>query len=178
MSEPKPIRFGAIGCGGMGTVRLQELAKHPLGVKIVAAVDINPDRLDNLAKVLGYNDFKRYTGPEDYKKLIDENDLDAVGVFTPHVPHYYHVKYALQKGLNVLCEKPMVCGAKNAIEITQLCNAQKKIGIVHYQRHGAGLERPDVARHPRTLRRRPDQRLRLPLSGYHSVDARRTAGLR
>ena len=135
MSEPKPIRFGAIGCGGMGTVRLQELAKHPLGVKIVAAVDINPDRLDNLAKVLGYNDFKRYTGPEDYKKLIDENDLDAVGVFTPHVPHYDHVKYALQKGLNVLCEKPMVCGAKNAIEITQLCNAQKKIGIVHYQRH-------------------------------------------
>ncbi|MBO7619856.1 MAG: Gfo/Idh/MocA family oxidoreductase, partial [Victivallales bacterium] len=122
MSEPKPIRFGAIGCGGMGTVRLQELAKHPLGVKIVAAVDINPDRLDNLAKVLGYNDFKRYTGPEDYKKLIDENNLDAVGVFTPHVPHYDHVKYALQKGLNVLCEKPMVCGAKNAIEITKLCN--------------------------------------------------------
>ena len=85
MSEPKPIRFGAIGCGGMGTVRLQELARHPLGVKIVAAVDINPDRLDNLAKVLGYNDFKRYTGPEDYKKLIDENDLVNAAEIATHL---------------------------------------------------------------------------------------------
>lgn len=134
-TSPRPIRFGAIGCGGMGTCRLQELAKHPLGVEIVAAVDVNPARLDNLANVLGRDDFKRYTGPEDYRRLIDENDLDAVGVFTPHVPHYDHVKYALEKGVHVLCEKPMVCGAANAIEITSLCEEKKLIGMVHYQRH-------------------------------------------
>ena len=134
-TSPRPIRFGAIGCGGMGTCRLQELAKHPLGVEIVAAVDVNPARLDNLANVLGRDDFKRYTGPEDYRRLIDENDLDAVGVFTPHVPHYDHVKYALEKGVHVLCEKPMVCGAANAIEITRLCEEKKLIGMVHYQRH-------------------------------------------
>ena len=46
MSEPKPIRFGAIGCGGMGTVRLQELAKN-FG-KIVQAIRIDIDSRDDL----------------------------------------------------------------------------------------------------------------------------------
>jgi|LSQX01.3.fsa_nt_gb predicted dehydrogenase len=135
MANSAPIRFGAIGCGGAGTDRIRQLAAHELGLKVVAAVDINPPRLDNLAKVIGYDDFVRYTGPEDYKKLIDENELDAVGIFTPHIPHYDHVKYALQKGKHVIIEKPMVCGAKNALEITRLCDKQKKVGIIHYQRH-------------------------------------------
>lgn len=136
MAEQKDIRFGAIGCGGAGTDRIKQLAKHELGLRVVAAVDIAPERLDNLATVIGYDDFKRYTGPEDYKRLIEENDLDAVGIFTPHVPHYDHVKYAIEHDMNVLIEKPMVCGAAHALEITRLMEARKKkVGIIHYQRH-------------------------------------------
>lgn len=135
MAEQKNIRFGAIGCGSAGTDRIRQLAKHELGLKVVAAADIDPARLDNLAKVIGYDDFVRYTDEDGFKKLIDDNKLDAVGIFTPHIPHYTHVKYALEKGVNVIIEKPMVCGAKNAFEITKLCNDAKKVGIIHYQRH-------------------------------------------
>ena len=76
----KMIRFGAIGCGSAGTNRINQLAKHELGVKVVAAVDVDPTRLDNLEKVLGYNDFAHYTGEQDFKRMIDENQLDAVGI--------------------------------------------------------------------------------------------------
>jgi len=134
MATKAPIRFGAIGCGGAGTDRILQLAKHALGVQVVAAADVKPERLDNLEKHLGYA-FTRYTGPQDYRRLIDEAGVDAVGIFTPHIPHYEHVKYALQKGKHVLIEKPMVCGAANAIEITRLLEASGKVGIVHYQRH-------------------------------------------
>ncbi len=134
MATKAPIRFGAIGCGGAGTDRILQLARHALGVQVVAAADIKPERLDNLEKHLGYP-VTRYTGPQDYRRLIDEAGVEAVDIFTPHIPHYEHVKYALQKGKHVLIEKPMVCGAAKAIEITRLLESSGKIGIVHYQRH-------------------------------------------
>jgi len=134
MATKAPIRFGAIGCGGAGTDRIMQLAKHAMGVQVVAAVDINPDRLDNLEKRLGYG-VTRYTGPEDYRRMIDEAGVDAVGIFTPHLLHYDHVKYALQQKKHVLIEKPMVCGTARAVEITRLLESTGKVGIVHYQRH-------------------------------------------
>jgi predicted dehydrogenase len=134
MASSDPIRFGAIGCGGAGTNRIQQLAQHELGVRVVAAVDINPARLDNLESVLGYT-FKRYEGPEDYKRLIDENELDAVGIFTPHIPHLEHVTYAIEADKHILIEKPMVCGAANAMRITRMLDERGLTGIVHYQRH-------------------------------------------
>ncbi len=130
-----PIRFGAIGCGGAGTNRIQQLAAHDLDLRVVAAADIRPERLDNLANVLGYDDFERFTGDQDYRRLIDERDLDAVGIFTPHVPHYEHVLYAIEKRKHVLIEKPMVCGAANALTITRMLADTGNIGIIHYQRH-------------------------------------------
>jgi len=134
MSCKRKIRYGAIGCGGAGSYRIRTLAAHPLGLQIVAIADLKMPNLDKMAQTLGY-DFVRYTGEQDYKRLIDENDLDAVGIFTPHIPHYEHVKYAISKGINVLIEKPMVCGAAKALEITRLMLDSGKIGIVHYQRH-------------------------------------------
>ncbi len=134
MAKRVPIRFGAIGCGGAGTDRIMQLAKHAMGLQVVAAADIRPERLDNLEKSLGYS-FARYTGAQDYRHVIDDHEIDAVGIFTPHIPHYEHVKYALTQGRHVLIEKPMVCGAANAIEITRMLQASGKIGVVHYQRH-------------------------------------------
>lgn len=134
MLNKRKIRFGTIGCGNAGSYRTRTLAAHPLGVQISAVADLEMPNLDRLASTLGY-DFVRYTGDQDYRRLIDENDLDAVGIFTPHALHYDHVKYAIRKGLHVLIEKPMVCGVANALEITRLMRESGKIGIVHYQRH-------------------------------------------
>jgi len=134
MAEKKMLRFGAIGCGNAGTARICRLAGHDLGLQVVAAVDLEKSRLDNLSQRLGY-DFKRYTGKDDYRRMIAENELDAVGIFTPHIPHYEHVHYAIEQKLNVLIEKPMVCGAANALEITRLMRESGKTGIIHYQRH-------------------------------------------
>ncbi|MBT7301459.1 MAG: Gfo/Idh/MocA family oxidoreductase [Victivallales bacterium] len=136
MAEQSPIRFGAIGPGGAGTHRIRELAAHPLGLDVVAAVDPRPERLDNLEQVIGY-DFQRYTGKQDFKKMIDECELDAVGIFTPHSLHLEHVEYAIEKGLHVLIEKPMVYGAANAMRVYRAMEASGKVGIVHYQRHYA-----------------------------------------
>ena len=134
MAEKRLLRFAAIGCGNAGTARICNLAGHQLGLEVVAAADLKPDNLDNLAQRLGY-DFKTYVGKDEYRRMLEENELDAVGIFTPHIPHYEHVHYAIEKGLNVLIEKPMVCGSANALEITRLMRESGKVGVIHYQRH-------------------------------------------
>jgi len=130
-----PIRIGVIGCGGAGTDRTRQLAQHELGVEIVAAVDIRPERLDNLDRVLGYEVQHKYTTPDGYRQMIDEVELDAVGVFTPHELHYEHARYALEAGKHLLIEKPMVCGAARALEIARLAEEKGCIALIHYQRH-------------------------------------------
>jgi len=134
MSSSSSLRFAAIGCGNAGTARICVLAEHELGVKVVAGADLLSSNLDNLSARLGYP-IKQYVGDQAYKKMLAENELDAVGIFTPHIPHYEHVLAAMQHNLHVLIEKPMVCGSANALEVTRLMRESGKVGIIHYQRH-------------------------------------------
>lgn len=134
MSKNRNLKFAAIGCGNAGTARICALAAHELGFELVAGADLEAANLDNLAERLGY-DFNRYLGPDAYKKMLDENEVDAVGIFTPHIPHYEHLMYVLDRNLNVIIEKPMVCGTANALNATAKIKEIDKIGIIHYQRH-------------------------------------------
>ena len=134
MVKGRAIRFGAIGCGGAGTHRIRQLANHPMDVDVVAAVDIDPTRLDNLETVLDKK-LVRYDTEDGYRRMIDELELDAVGVFTPHTLHYDHAKHALEKGKHLLIEKPMVCGTGPSVEIAKLAEANDVVAVLHYQRH-------------------------------------------
>ena len=51
---------------------------------------------------------KPYT---DYKKMIVEENLDAVHICLPYYLHTVVSRYALENGVNVLCEKhmPLTC---------------------------------------------------------------------
>ena len=44
---------------------------------------------------------------KDYKDLCDIDDLDLVCVCSPNKYHYEAMKYAIEKGKNVICEKPV-----------------------------------------------------------------------
>ena len=51
--------------------------------------------------------------------------LDVVDVGTPPIFHYKHVKAALERGCNVLCEKPFVYDP--ALGRTQLLDQEKEL---------------------------------------------------
>jgi predicted dehydrogenase len=68
---------------------------------LVGVCDIKPERADAAAK--------KYSVPAyyDYKELIEKGNLDVVHVCVPHYMHPVISRYALEHGVNVLCEKPM-----------------------------------------------------------------------
>jgi len=132
--KKKTIRFGAIGPGGAGTARVMRLAQTTPAVEVVAAADTADANIERLEDRLG-SKMEHFIGPGGYKKMIETMELDAVGIFSPHLLHYEHAKYALESGLNVLIEKPMVCGVGNALATAAISKKKRVHYMIHYQRH-------------------------------------------
>jgi predicted dehydrogenase len=56
---------------------------------------------------------------EDYRELL-ELDLDGVVICSPHHLHYEHARAAIDRGLHVLCEKPMALDPGEAWDLVRL----------------------------------------------------------
>lgn len=67
---------------------------------------------------------------QNYQEVIDSADVDAVVIATPASMHYDLIKMALIRGKDVLAEKPITLSSKQAIELTELAGAGKRILMV------------------------------------------------
>ena len=94
------LRIGIVGCGSIFTMHSTSVDNLE-NATLVGVCDIKKDRADAAAKK--YN----VTAYYDYKELIEKENLDVVHVCVPHYMHPVISKYALEHGVNVLCEKPM-----------------------------------------------------------------------
>jgi predicted dehydrogenase len=71
---------------------------------------------------------------EDYKELLAQ-DLDGVIVSSPHHLHYEHAKAALERGLHVMCEKPMTLYAREAWDLVRVARGRQRHLLVPYGWH-------------------------------------------
>lgn len=94
------IRTGVVGLGKMGISHCAIINAHP-DVDLVAVCDTSNLMLTAISKYAG---IKTY---EDFKKMIDEQHLDALFVATPTKFHAPIVNYALKHRIHVFCEKPL-----------------------------------------------------------------------
>ncbi|MBK5296033.1 MAG: Gfo/Idh/MocA family oxidoreductase [Vicinamibacteria bacterium] len=105
------IRVGLIGCGGRGNQVARDWMKHQDSV-FVAACDVYKERLDEtVARIVGVQG----TSPaayEDYRRILDRQDVDAVFIATPDHWHGPMTVDACAAGKDVYVEKPV----SNAIE--------------------------------------------------------------
>ncbi len=71
-------------------------------------------------------------GTEDYQELLALENLEGVVVSTPHSLHYQHAAAALEKGLHVLCEKPMALQASEARKLAALAESRNLHFVIPY----------------------------------------------
>ena len=122
------VNIGAIGINGMGWSNVVAALKVP-GVNLVAVCDIDKNvidkRLGDLAKLnVDASKVKTYA---DYKKLLQQKDIDAVIIGTPDHWHALIMMEACQAGKDVYVEKPV---GNSIIECRQMVAAQKKYNRV------------------------------------------------
>ena len=101
------IQTAIIGCGAIHTMHTGAIADLP-DVQIAAVCDTKADRAQRTAEELGC---RWYT---DYTKMLDEEQLDAVHICTPHWLHGEMALEALRRGIRVLVEKPMAVTVEQA----------------------------------------------------------------
>lgn len=118
------IRVGVIGVGFIGAVHIEQLRR--LGnVEVVAITD------EAGAEAKAANLFvpKAYT---DYKEMIDNEKLDSVHICTPNHTHYDIAMYAMERGLHVICEKPMTCSVEEAEKLTAFAKEKGVINAMNF----------------------------------------------
>ena len=106
------LRLGIIGCGRVADERHLPALRHLRDAKVVAAAEIDPDRLNRAADRWGIE--HRFG---DYRALLDRADVDAVGILTRTESHAEIGLAALDAAKHVLIEKPL---ALSAAECDQL----------------------------------------------------------
>jgi predicted dehydrogenase len=109
------IRFGVIGCGGMGSGHLHSLVGKGAAenIEVVAVSDVYQRRLTRAKGVCNGE------GYLDYRKLLERKDVDAVLIATPDHWHAKIAMDAMESGKHVYCEKPMTHTVEQAIALRQ-----------------------------------------------------------
>lgn len=117
------LKIGIIGTGWIAESHIESY-KRMKDVKVVAMADLIPGKAEKFAARYGIEGCRFYP---DHKSLLDNEELDAVSICTYNTQHAPCAIYALEKGVNVLLEKPMCVTTEEAVEIMR---AEKKSGKV------------------------------------------------
>jgi predicted dehydrogenase len=101
------VKVGLIGCRSQGWSNLNTFLQYP-EVECVALCDIDDEwlnkRADDVFKKTGKKVKNCY---KDWRKLIDNKDVDVVIIGTPDHWHCLPLVYACQAGKDVFVEKPL-----------------------------------------------------------------------
>ena len=106
--QPRPeVRIGIIGAGLMGRElaivcgRWLQLVDHPVVPVITAVADVNPAALGWFSQVGSVN-----TLTQDWRRLVDDPDIDVLYIAVPHDRHEELYLAAAAAGKDFLGEKP------------------------------------------------------------------------
>ncbi len=127
------IKVGVIGVGSMGKNHVRSYAALKHKCELVGVFDIDQNLSREVAQSYGVKSFP--TG----WKLMEE--VDAINIATPTTTHYEIALRALNRGLNVLIEKPITSHIEEAQTLLKV--AKKKNLIVqvgHIERFNPAIK--------------------------------------
>lgn len=134
------MKYALIGCGRISTNHVKAVLNNNL--EFVAVCDVVPEHMEEvLAKHDKQNDpsIRRYT---DYKKMIEENEIELVGIATESGNHAEIALYCIDHGINVIIEKPMAMSIADAEEIIQRSEKKGvKVSACHQNRFNVAVQK-------------------------------------
>ena len=101
------VRIGVVGLGNRGSGTVRRLASLE-GVEIRALCDVRPERVELSAQAISsYHKPDKYSrGPEDWKRMMERDDLDVIAIVTPWEGHTEQAVFAMEHGKHVYLELP------------------------------------------------------------------------
>ena len=126
------VRLGFIGLGNRGDQLLDGFAPHK-DAEIVALCDVYEPYLQAAQKKVG-NRAKLY---HDFRKLLDQKDVDAVVIATPDHWHALQFVAACRAGKDVYVEKPVSLTIAEGRTMVEVARQTKRVTQVGLQRRSS-----------------------------------------
>ncbi len=152
-AEDNTLRVALVGCGGRGTGAADNaLSVTGPPMKLNAMADVFENRLKGSYQTLkdkhqdrvDVPDDRKFIGFDGYKKAMDTLKPGDIAIFTtPLAFRWVHFTYAIEKGLNVFMEKPVIADGPSARKMYKLAEESEKKGL----KVGVGL----MSRHAKPL---------------------------
>ncbi len=119
------LRIGVIGCGGQATGHMRALVKmrESDNCDVVSVCDVYDKRAEQAAQLTGGKIVK------DYRKLLEQPDIDYVLIATPEHWHHQMILDALSAGKHVYTEKPMTQTVEQAKHVIAKTKAHPKLKL-------------------------------------------------
>lgn len=120
------VQMGVIGVGTRGN-QVYDAFMHNPDVTFVAACDVQKNKLNDFATKV-----QRAGGPQvaavgDYRRILDNKDVEAVLITTPDHWHSPMLLDALAAGKDVYVEKPVSNGIEPALKMVAAVQASKRV---------------------------------------------------
>jgi predicted dehydrogenase len=124
-----PVKIALIGMGWWGQKMLTVLSSAPDDILVVRAVEPNWDKVRDLCASKGI------PLSADYADALNDPNVEAVVLATPHSLHTNQIKAAVAAGKHIFCEKPLALNKAEAEQSVALCaNAGLVLGMGHERR--------------------------------------------
>jgi predicted dehydrogenase len=119
-----PLRIALIGCGRIAFQHARGFRGHP-EARIVALCNRTVSKAEQLAREERLEDVHLYAR---WEEMLDREPLDAVSIILPDQEHDAVLREALERGLHVLCEKPLALTGARADRLAALA---RRSGVTH-----------------------------------------------
>jgi len=134
------MKYALIGCGRIAVNHMKAAINNEL--EIVAVCDVLEEKMEELLAKYGLEkdeSIKRYT---DYKKMVEELQPELASIATESGLQAEIALYCIEKGVNLIIEKPMAMSIEDANKIIDLAEEKNvKVSACHQNRFNVAIQK-------------------------------------
>lgn len=130
----KKLRLAVIGCGGRGLTYATLAGQMPELYEVVAAADPNPARVERIRAVSNNPAFRAFASDADILAAGKLADVMIIG--TQDSAHFAPARKAMERGYDILLEKPIATRPAEVLELTRVADALgRRVLVCHVLRY-------------------------------------------
>lgn len=129
------LKVAVVGAGSMGMNHLRVLNDlNGEQIQLVGVAEMHEPTLQNAVRRF------HLAGYTDYRQMVEETKPDLVAVVVPTHMHFKVASHLLERGINVLIEKPITSTIDEALTLVELARRHTaKIAVGHIERFNPAI---------------------------------------
>jgi UDP-N-acetyl-2-amino-2-deoxyglucuronate dehydrogenase len=140
----KKLKVAIIGCGRISYKHVEAITQNKVEIELTAVCDVIESnataKRDEYIKSLGQN--AEVTGYTDYKKMLENDDIDMVAIATESGYHPEIAMDCMNSGKHVIVEKPMALSTQDADKMIQCARKNNvKLCVSHQNRFNEPIQK-------------------------------------